>query len=166
MDQLSQTKRQTDGQTDRHRQQQYHFSLIGPRGKNWLGNVWELICWECLSAGLKARSSSPQWVSCKTANISSWVNSQPLAPPPPTPDTSIHIKVWDAITYPFSNFSGCAVEIWKRIYNKQFSQMPVPLAAFWKTAEDQDSPPKVLHDVLHTHTVTFWHISNIPPRIP
>ena len=65
MDQQSQTKRQTDGQTDRCRQQQYHFSLIGPRGKNWLGNVWELICWEYLSAGLKARSSSPQWVSWK-----------------------------------------------------------------------------------------------------
>ena len=65
MDQQSQTKRQTDGQTDMCRQQQYHFSLIGPRGKNWLGNVWELICWECLSAGLKARSSSPQWVSWK-----------------------------------------------------------------------------------------------------
>ena len=65
MDQQSQPKRQTDGQTDRRRQQQYHFSLIGPRGKKWLGNVWQLICWECLSAGLKARSSSPQWVSWK-----------------------------------------------------------------------------------------------------
>ena len=51
-----------------------------------------------------------EWL-LKTANISSWVNSHPLTPPPPTPDASIHIKVWDAITYPFSNFNRCTVEI-------------------------------------------------------
>ena len=110
----------------------------------------------------KSEIQQPTVSLLKTANISSWVNSQPLAPPPPPPDASIHIKVWDAITYPFSNFSRCTVEIWKRIYNKQFSQMPAPLAALWKTAGDQDSPPKVLHDVLHTHTVTFWHIIYTP----
>ena len=26
-------------------------------------------------------------------------------------------KVWDEITYPFPNFNGCTVEIWKRISN-------------------------------------------------
>ena len=30
---------------------------------------------------------------------------------------NIHYKVWDEITYPFPNFNGCAVEVWKWISN-------------------------------------------------
>ena len=51
-----------------------------------------------------------EWL-LKTANIST---PSPRHLPPlttPTPDTSTHIKVWDAIIYPFSNFNHWTVEI-------------------------------------------------------
>ena len=43
--------------------------------------------------------------------------TQPLKSTPALTCNNIHCKVWGEITYPYPNFNGAAIELWKRFHS-------------------------------------------------